>query len=404
MNIDEIKYSLKNIYSRKLRSFLTVLSILIGVMAIYAIVSFGLGIQYYMDEIARESGTDKLFVQAKGIGAPGTDETFSLSADDVDFIDKINGVKAVAGMYFKPVKLTHGKESRYYYLIGFDIDKAGFILETFTVEVEKGRQLDSGETGKVVLGYLYQFDDELFNRGIDIGERVEINEKRFDVVGFYEEVGNPADDGQIYVTLAGFERLFPDSKDKFGYIIIQANENEDTEKLAEKIEDKLRRFKGQEEGKENFYVQTFADAIETFGTIINILNGILILIALISLIVASVNIMNTMYTAVLERTKEIGIMKAVGARNSKILFIFIFESGVLGMFGGVIGVILGYIVSKAGGAIAAASGYSMLQPYFPWYLTVLCIAFAFFVGAISGIMPAHKASKQNPVDALKSEE
>ena len=115
--------------------------------------------------------------------------------------------------------------------------------------------------------------------------------------------------------------------------------------------------------------------METFGMIINILNGILVLIALISLVVAAVNIMNTMYTAVLERTKEIGVMKAIGAQNNEILSIFVFESGFLGFLGGVAGVILGFLISFTGGKIAAGAGFAMLKPVFPWYLILSCLLF-----------------------------
>lgn len=96
-------------------------------------------------------------------------------------------------------------------------------------------------------------------------------------------------------------------------------------------------------------------------------------------------------------------MKAIGARNGDILTIFIFESGFLGMVGGFVGVLLGYSISKIGGAIAASSGFKMLQPTFPWHLTFGCIFFAFFVGAVSGILPAWQASKLKPVDALRYE-
>ena len=133
------------------------------------------------------------------------------------------------------------------------------------------------------------------------------------------------------------------------------------------------------------------------------LNAILALIALISVIVAGVNTTNTMYTAVLERTKEIGIMKAVGARNSSIMFIYVIESGFVGMIGGAAGVFLGFLISSAGGAIAAASGFSFLKPAFPIWLTLGCIMFAFCVGAASGTMPAIRASKLRPVDALRYE-
>lgn len=131
------------------------------------------------------------------------------------------------------------------------------------------------------------------------------------------------------------------------------------------------------------------------------INGILVLIALISLVVAAVNIMNTMYTSVLERTREIGVMKAIGAKNNDILFIFVFESGFLGMIGGILGVIFGYIIARSGGAIAAANGYALLQPAFPLWLVIVCIVFAFMVGAGSGLLPARQASKLRPVDALR---
>nr|MCK4930136.1 FtsX-like permease family protein [Nanoarchaeota archaeon] len=99
----------------------------------------------------------------------------------------------------------------------------------------------------------------------------------------------------------------------------------------------------------------------------------------------------------------IGIMKAVGARNSNILFVFVFESGFLGMVGGILGVGLGFTVASIGGAVAAGAGYSLLKPIFPWYLIIGCILFSFLVGALSGLMPAIRASKQKPVDSLRYE-
>ncbi|HJN56902.1 MAG: ABC transporter permease [Candidatus Woesearchaeota archaeon] len=403
MKTDEIKYSLQNLVHRKTRSLLTMLSILIGVMAIFALISFGLGIRNYMDTIAEEAGADKLFIQARSVGVPGTDANFFVSADDINFVSKINGVDEISGMYIRAGEVKFKKEKKFVFIAGTDIDKKEFVEKAFTVGVEKGRQLKKNELGKVVLGYNYQFEDKIFSKAIKLGNKIEINGNSYEVVGFYGLIGNPQDDSNAYLNYRSMELLFEDIKDEFGWAMIGADKNTDPEVLAEKIEEKLRKFKDQEEGKEDFFVQTFADVLATFGTIINVLNGILILIALISIIVASVNIMNTMYTAVLERTKEIGIMKAIGAKNSDILFIFIFESGLLGMVGGIIGVILGYLISSAGGQIAAASGFAMLQPVFPLYLIIGSILFAFLVGAASGIMPSIKASKLNPVDALRYE-
>ncbi|MFA5247531.1 MAG: FtsX-like permease family protein, partial [Candidatus Micrarchaeia archaeon] len=127
-------------------------------------------------------------------------------------------------------------------------------------------------------------------------------------------------------------------------------------------------------------------------------------IAAISLIVGAVGIMNTMYTAVLERTKEIGIMKAIGAKNSEIMVLFLIESGLLGLVGGVIGVILGYIMGKAAEVIANQMlGSSLLKLYFPPELIIGALLFSFVIGALSGMVPARQASHLRPVDALRYE-
>ena len=177
----------------------------------------------------------------------------------------------------------------------------------------------------------------------------------------------------------------------------------DPAEVAEKAEEKLRKFKDQKKGEEDFYIMTFEQAIEMFGSILSVINGVLVLIALVSLLVAGVNITNTMYTAVLERTKEIGIMKAIGAKNSDIVMIFLFESAVVGLFGGILGVLLGYLIAKGGGIIAANAGYSFLQPAFAPSLIIGCLLFSTLMGIIAGVMPARQASKMNPTDALHYE-
>ena len=402
--MEELKYAIRSLTHRRLRSFLTILSILIGITAIFALISFGLGINDYIDTLAQESGVDKLFLQSKGTSAPGTDANFYISEDDLHFINKINGVNEISGIYMKVAELEFRKDSNFYFVMGMEPKKMKLLDETFTVSVENGRNLKNGDLNKVVLGYNYQLDEKIFDHGIKLGDKVELNKLKFEVIGFYEEVGNPGDDSQMYVTQETFETiLYPESKDKFGYAVIRADSNIPSNELADKINEKLRKHKGQKEGEEDFFVQTFEDAIGTFTSIVDILNGVLILIALISLFVASINIMNTMYTAVLERTKEIGIMKSIGAKNKSILMIFILESGFLGLVGGILGIFIGWIIASIGGKIAANAGYAMLQPIFPWYLIVGCLFFAFSVGTLAGLLPAKQAAKLKPVDALRYE-
>ncbi|MBT7238083.1 ABC transporter permease, partial [Candidatus Woesearchaeota archaeon] len=140
-----------------------------------------------------------------------------------------------------------------------------------------------------------------------------------------------------------------------------------------------------------------------FSGALNIVIGFVILIALISVLVSTINTANTMITSVLERYKEIGILKAVGAKNREIFDIFLFESSFLGIIAGILGCILGWGISSIGGLILNNLGWSFLQPNFSIYLFVGLIAFAGITGAISGALPARRAAKTNTVDALRSE-
>ena len=402
IKIQELRYSLTNLLHRRMRSFLSVLSILIGITAIFALISFGLGMQNYIDKFAEEAGTRTMYITSKGIGAPGFDDTFGLTQNEIDFVGKIKGVDESIGLYFNGAEIESENQKRYTFSIGLDTDKLDVLATVFTVDVEKGRRLKEGDNDKVVLGYNYQLDNRIFKRGLELGDKVEINGERFEIVGFYEEIGNPQDDSQIYFTSEVMKDLY-EKEDKFGFVVLIAGEGEDVQLLSEKIEDKFRKKRGQKEGEEDFYLMTFQDTLEIYGNVIGVINGVLVLIALISLVIAAVNIMNTMYTAVLQRKREIGLMKAVGARNSNIMLIFVVESGMLGTVGGITGVILGYLIARAGGYAVASAGYGFLTPVFPWYLTFGCLLFAFFVGAISGLLPAYQASQLKPVDALRYE-
>lgn len=403
MRSDEAAYSIKHLRKRGLRTFLSTLSILIGIASIFALVSFGLGLQDYINQFAQESGADMIFVMAKSPGMPGTDKNFFISKEDVDFLGKIKGTEAVAPMYLQAGEIRKKTERRYSFIIAYFPEDNEFVEQGFGIGMEKGRNLKKDDLFKAVLGYNYMQDERIFKRGLEVGDKIEIQGTVFDAVGFYEEVGNPSDDSQVYISPEAMESVYPEIEGKYGYAMVKAQEGVDPQELAETIKRKFRNYKGQEEGKEDFFVQTFADMLEIYGSVISVISGVLVLIALISMAVAFVNIMNTMYTAVLERTREIGVMKAVGAKNADIMFVFIFESGLLGMTGGVLGVLFGYGISSLGGKLIELAGYSFLQPSFPLYLTIGCIIFAFGVGSLAGLLPSLQASRLVPVDALRYE-
>lgn len=404
MKLDYLKYAVENVMHKKMRSWLTILSILIGIMAIFSLVSFGQGLSYYVDSMSEQMGTDKLMIYAKGVGAPGTDDNFYITKKEIDFLGKIKGISEITGMYAKTVEIEHDKQKKYSYGIGLPQGKEkSMVEEMFSIDIHDGRDLKKSDKLKAVFGYNYQLPEKIFKKPLKTGDVVKVNGHDVEIVGFYEPVGNPQDDSQIYFTEDAIELIFPAIIDKYQYVLARVDKNENAAAIAEKAIEKFRKYKGQKEGQEDFFIQTFEQAVEAFTSIMAVINGVLVLIALISLVVAAVNIMNTMYTAVLERTREIGVMKAVGAKNSDIMAMFIFESGLFGLIGGALGIFLGYLVAKLGEALAANAGYSLLKPIFPMWLIIGCLMFAFFVGAISGLLPSVQASKLHPVDALRYE-
>ncbi|MFH0831873.1 MAG: ABC transporter permease [archaeon] len=395
-----IKYSLKNIYKRKTRSWLTVISVLIGIASITALVSFGYGISEYTSSFAQQMGQDKLIMMARGISM--LDTNVIMNKSDIDTIDRVNGVKEASGMYVVSAEIIYNKQKRYAMVAGIDYKNYGeFAEELMTVKILKGNRLAGTEKSKVILGYNYMIPDKIFTKPVDLGGKVNINGLDFEVLDFYGEIGNPSDDSNIYITDVAAEQIF--NSKNYMEIFIRASPGVDTAALAEKITVDLRKERHQKEGTEDFFVQTFEQVIETFNSILNGIIAVVLLIALISVIVASVNIMNTMYASILERTREIGIFKAIGARNSEILLIFVMESGILSMIGGIIGLLIGMGIAKIAGIAISAAGYSAFKPFFSWQLSFGVLLFAFLVGIASGFVPAMQASKLKPVEALRYE-
>jgi putative ABC transport system permease protein len=373
---------------------------LVGIATIFIFISFGWGLYNYADELTSSSSADKVLIMPKTAGGFGAVEGVVLNETDVHEIKKAAGVYDATGLYYDAALVEKKKEQKYTFIIGYDPRK-DFVMESFNIGVTEGRFLISGDMKKVVLGYNYMLPNKIFSNPLELNDNIEANGVNFKVVGFMEEVGNPQDDSQLYVTNDQFEDMFPD-EESYGQIIAEVD-IKNIDKVNENIEKTLRKSRGQEEGKEDFYVQSFDELIEAFSSALNIIIGFVIMIALISVVVSTINTANTMITSVLERYKEIGVLKAMGSRNSSIFEIFLFESAFLGLVAGFLGVMFGWLVSFVGGAILANLGWGFLQPYFSVYLFVGLVLFAGVTGAISGVFPAIRAAKINPVDALRTE-
>jgi putative ABC transport system permease protein len=403
---ENIIYALKNLMNRKVRSLLTILSIFVGITTIFIFISFGWGLYYYVDSVSADMGIDKIYIQARGIGAPGLDDAFKLEEKDLDTIQKTTGIVQAAGMEMATAKIVSNGQVRYSFVAGMptnDKDQMQLMQNISTYKVDKGRNLERGDDVKVVLGYNYQVADKIFTKPLRLNDKVLINDVEFKIVGFVSEIGNPSDDTNIYLTPEAFRLVSHKDELNYAVIIAKVDNVDNIDQIVERLEKRLRQVRGLEKGKEDFFVQTTEQLIETFQTALNIVVYFIVLIAFISVIVSMINTANTMFTSILERTKEIGVLKAIGARNSEILLIFLVESSVLGCVAGIIGVTLGAIISTIGGQILAILGWSFLKPYFPLELFVGLILFATVVGTVSGLIPAYQASKNKPVDSLRYE-
>ncbi len=398
---ESIVYSLRNLIQRKSRSFLTILSIFVGIITIFIFISFGLGLINYIESLKTESTVDKINIQPKGVGPPGLDDTFALSEEDLEAVDKTSGVIEASGVYFKPAEVRKNKELRFVWAISYDPEKP-LVIEMFGTKIAKGRELRSGDSGKAVLGYNYLLKDKIFSEQSDINDRIELNGKELKIVGFFDAVGNPQDDSNIYITHDDFLEIYRGNSTGFNWIIAEVD-SERIEEIIEKVEDSVRKSRNLEKGKEDFFVQSFEDLLEQFNRILLFIVVFVIAIALVSVLVSAVNTANTMVTSTLERKKEIGVMKAIGAKNSEVVKIFLFESAFLGLVAGVLGVIFGFFISYAGAEFLKRAGYGFLNPNFSPILFIGLILFAGVTGAISGTWPALRASKTRPTDALRYE-
>lgn len=400
---DYFKIPWKEIRRRKLRSWLTLIGVFIGIAAIVSLITLGQGLETAIDKQFQSLGKDKLFVFPKG-GFFGMGSSDLLTEDDLELIKQTSGVKAATGLTQGFVRFEYNDLTTYGFISGISTnpEERALVWDAQTYGLQEGRLLREGDKFKVLLGNDYTSTD-LFEKRVDLGDKILLHTKEFKVIGFLEKIGSPPDDQSAIIPIDAYKEVFA-SGDELNFIIAQSALGEDPLIVAKDIEKELRRDHDVDAGEEDFEIQTPEQFAESFAVILDIVQIVLIGIASISLLVGGIGIMNTMYTSVLQRTKEIGVMKALGARNNQILFLFVVESGLYGLGGGVIGVAMGIGLAKlAEFAFVQAVGPAFLSIEINWLFVGGVLFFSFVIGCLSGIAPARKASKLNPVDALRYE-
>jgi putative ABC transport system permease protein len=355
-------------------------------------------------------GSDKLIVTAKSgmqfSGPPGSSAASNLTIHDIDVIKRVNGVDQVGSRLIRSAKLGFNNEVKFYFVASIPDDEEGreLITEVNRYETKSGRLLKKGDRFKTFIGSNIANKGVFKKKNVELGNKIKINDAEFEVVGILKKSGNPQQDRVIIIPEDTLREVLKIDKNTVDVIAVKVEKGVDVNNVAENIEKEMRRDRNLKIGKEDFEIDTPQQILQTLGNILTIVQVVLIGIAAISLLVGGIGIANTMYTAVLERTKEIGVMKSIGAQNKDILLIFLIESGLLGLVGGMIGVAIGISLGKlVEFAAFKFLGTSLIKAFFPWYLILGSLAFSFLIGSISGLLPAKQASSLKPVDALKYE-
>ncbi len=397
MKGEQILLSLRNLRRRKLRSWLTILGIIIGIATIVALISISQGMENAIEEQFANMGISNVRIVPANLRGPPVGD-LGLTTADADFVESIVGVE-----YVDPVLLQYGNVEfaggeQYLTIVGYDASLGEKAFVDVDVNVAEGRLFSRGDKDVVIVGYDIAHDEDYFSREMRVKNNIEINGEKFRVVGVFENTGTDIDD-RIYMPMESARILF-DQPIIVNVLTVKILDGVDVEKAAEHITRKLKRYHN---GNEDFVVYTPIQLVNEFNAILGMVNIVLVGIAAISLIVGGLGVMNTMFTSVLERTREIGIMKAIGARNGDVLFLFLIESGYIGLVGAFIGAILGTLGAYLVEWIARLWDFYLLSIHVEPTLILFSLLFGFVIGVVSGVLPALRAARLNPVDALRYE-
>ena len=413
---DIFRLSLSHVRKSKMRSWLTIIGIVIGVAAVVAIISIGQGMQESVASRLGSLGADLItvtpgFSRASGGehfdgGRSSSSAATNLTDKDVNVIKQVPGVLYVNGMVSGRSDMIMGTEKTSVSITGID---PVVWRSMVTTELEAGRYIQPGDSNAVVIGY--SLAHETFMQPLTLNRPVTIGGKTFKVVGIFVQSGGGfggGGDNAVYMPADYARDVITTniSRNTFSSIMIKVSNPDLANQVAADIVTKLMPSRHVNSRTRDFTVTEFAVIQQQITSVVQTISLFLAAIAAVSLIVGAVGIANTMFMSVMERTRQIGLLKALGATDAEVMKLFLMESGLFGFVGGVIGIITGVLISviiSAVGLMAMGPGGSMSTVVSP-QLLIFALAFSIFVGVISGVAPARSAAKMNPVDALRFEQ
>ena len=405
--LQSILEALESLSSNKLRSGLTIIGIVIGVAAVISIVSIGRGAENSITGSIQGIGTNLIFVFRGGAEDIRNPKPITLGdAAAIGDPFQAPSVAGVAPILRGSAEVSAGGQSRVTSIEG--VTPASETVSN--LKVSEGEFISEehilGRGSVVVLGT--EVADRLFGRkeGL-VGETIRIEGQPFRVIGVLESkggsgFGNQDDRIMVPLTTAQTRLIRRPTRDRVDLLIIQAAGADTVNQAAEETAQILRYRHQTAIGKDDFTILSQQDFLDTAKTITSVLTIFLGGIAAISLLVGGIGIMNIMLVSVTERTREIGLRKALGARRIDILVQFLTESSLLSMFGGMIGVGLGALISFAVARIAEARG-TVIIPSIGLDTIMLATLFSTAVGLFFGLYPANRAASLEPVEALRYE-
>ncbi|MCI0527313.1 MAG: ABC transporter permease [Nitrospira sp.] len=400
MNIlESIRIALEALFSNKGRSALTMLGVIIGVLAVISLVAIGEGAKAYVSKELMGIGSNLLVItpgKAQTSGGPpmSVDSAKKLTYEDTEFLARRASVlKHVAPIVVGTGKVKYQNRSRDTTVLGVTYE----FQQARNLHVEIGSFVSADDVDAqrrvCVLGRLVK--QELFDESNPLGKMIKINDASFRVIGIMERKGVSFGfniDDLVFIPVKTAQDLY--DTDKIFEIMVAATSEKEVEEAKRQIIQLLTK----RHGEEDFTITTQAAMLETMESILTTLTWVLGAIAGISLVVGGIGIMNIMLVSVSERTREIGIRKAVGAKRRDILSQFLVESITISAVGGLLGVLLGVSLSQG-----LAFSFPSLPVKVSLWSILLALSFSVFVGVFFGVYPARKASKLDPIEALRHE-
>jgi putative ABC transport system permease protein len=392
----------------KLRSWLTILGIVIGVAAVIAIVSIGAGMESAINNSMGNLGSDILTITAgasrggsmfgPGFGGRDSDrasgEAHTLTRTDTQTLRGMPEILLMDTEINGRVVASYRGSNGTVQLTGVDQKVWSGIT---TKVLAQGRMLDSADQNVIIIGG--KLADDYFDSPLGLNKMLTIEGSAFRVVGILDD-----DSTSIYMPIAMAYQVIDDKEtDVYDSIVIKVKDESQLDTTVTKIESKLRTMRHVTDKTQDFSVTSSKQMQATRAEMMSTMSSFLTAIAAVSLIVGAVGIANTMFTSVLEKTKEIGIMKAIGARNRDILLIFILNAALIGLVGGLIGILLGTMLSAILPYFLAgvSMGRGGLTTLVSLNSVLMALGVSVFVGITAGIVPAYQGSKLRPVDALR---